>query len=158
MSYNFPYYNFSSRFWNLLTLYLAIVSVTFLVLFLVSNNSPYLYLLLYLTLVAFLVLQGVKQCKYYIQTLELNDSTIHLRIYEFDKLIVDNSFHLNDISMNIVLASSSVRGNIYKLIIIINKNLIIAQYENLFWRKNNFDEILKTYKANTSIKSSVDIQ
>jgi cell division protein FtsW (lipid II flippase) len=78
---------------------------------------------------------------YFIQELSIKDGNIFLRVYKYDKIVIERTYKLSEVNIDVVLVRAGVRGKSYKLRVQ-TKDIEISQYQRCGWNKEEFDAVL----------------
>ena len=97
---------------------------------------------IFLCVVIVLIIGGLWQANvYHIQHIKIDDAGINLTVFKYGGKFLEKQFNFNDVTFDLKIASTSIRGTTCKLIINIG-GTVISQYPINGWKEVHFHKIL----------------
>lgn len=111
--------------------------------FLLTNSIGFFTLAGFIGVCYALIISMLRYNKFYIETLIMDETTLRMKVYRFNKLFLDTNqvFDLKEVKMENIASSSSYiqKDSILKISV---SDLKFWQLDINGWKKENFDEII----------------
>ena len=105
------------------------------------------------SLVAILIIWGAWQANtYFIQYLKIDEEGIGFVVFRYGRIFLEKRFDFSDVTFDIQVASASIRGTTYKMVINANGSKI-SQYAINGWKEEDFYKIINCSSIQTVSKN-----
>jgi len=137
---SFEYKNFHQRLFKHSKYFLLSIFVAFCAAVNLTGDF-YISLSISLLLTTIIIASIFKWNIYFLQEIRFQNQSIYLKIYKYDRIVVDSYYEYSNVNFHIEMIKATKRGKSYKMIIKAGKQ-IYEQYEILEWKKELFEEIV----------------